>query len=58
MKKLFALTLIFAFIVGVTVSPIWAAGGKNQGTTGIGSTSLGDSGKGESPGADAQGNQA
>ena len=60
MKKLFALTFVVAFIVGVAVSPIWAGGGKNHGDVGTGTVDQGATGEtvGEAQSDDAQGNQA
>jgi len=57
MKKLFTLTVVLAFIVGIAVSPIWAAGGKNHGSVGSGDVNQGDVVNGTSPGDDAKGNQ-
>jgi hypothetical protein len=58
MKKLFALTFILAFIVGVAVSPLWAAGDKNHGDVGSGQVEQGGAGFGSSPGDNAEGYQA
>ena len=59
MKKLFVLTFTLAFVIGVAVSPICAAGGKNHGAVGQGAVDQGSTGNEEaSPGDDAQGYQS
>lgn len=50
MKKLMSLLIAVALIAGVAVSPVFAAGGKNQNEIGAPSA--------PGPGGDAQGNQA
>ena len=60
MKKL--TTLVVSMVVAVTLctSPIFAAGGKNQGDVGSGSVDQGDTGSatGNAQGDDAQDKQA
>lgn len=56
MKKVLVLFVSVALIFTMTVSPVFAAGGKNHGDVGTGSVDQGDSA--DAPGADAQGRQA
>ena len=41
MKKMCVLTITAVFILGIAVSPVFAAGGKNHGTVGQGATGQG-----------------
>jgi len=54
MKKMSVLTITAVFILGIAVSPVFAAGGKNHGTVGQGATDQGRTA--DAPGYNAQGN--
>ena len=60
MKSLCAIVITTIFVLGLTVSPVFAAGGKNHGTVGQGTVDQGENGAdtGNAPGDNAQGNQA
>lgn len=56
MKKFCALSLTLIFVLGLAVSPVFAAGGKEQGYEGQGEVEQGEAGAGASPGYNAQDN--
>ena len=54
MKKMCVLTITAVFMLGIAVSPVFAAGGKNHGTVGQGATDQGRTA--DAPGYNAQEN--
>ena len=60
MKKFLAIVMSLSLLLGVAITPIYAAGGKNHGDVGQGEVDQGDTGSdtGNASGDDAQGNQA
>ncbi len=57
MKKICSLFVSLVFVLGLTVSPVFAGGGKVQGDNSAQGDVQGDLGKGDSPGDDARENQ-
>ena len=57
MKKICALFVSLILVIGLAVSPVFAAGGKVQGDNSAQGDVQGDLGNGDSPGDDAMGNQ-
>jgi hypothetical protein len=58
MKKFCVLFFSSIFVLSLLVTPVFAAGGKNQGAVGQGTVDQGSSGSEDaSPGSDAMGNQ-
>ena len=52
MKKFFVVFVFLTFVVSIVSGPVFAAGGKNQGSVGSGSVDQGDTA--DAPGSDAQ----
>ena len=57
MKKICVLVVSLVLVLGLTISPVFAGGGKVQGDNSAQGDTQGDLGKGDSPGDDAMGNQ-
>jgi len=58
MKKVFKIMISLALLTSVAIVPVYAGGGQNNGDLGQGTVGQGELGDGNSPGDDAQGNQA
>jgi hypothetical protein len=55
MKKFFVVFVLLTFVVSIVSGPVFAAGGKNQGSVGSGSVDQGSTA--DTPGSDAQDKQ-
>lgn len=60
MKKVFVILVSLALLTSLSISPVYAGGGKNHGDVGQGDVDQGDTGSdtGNASGDDAQGNQS